>query len=650
MGGPVFAHGMRFHDAQGRHVILRGVNFSADSKMPAWPNGHTYLPSDFCDHRNVCFVGRPAPLAELDAHLARLRHWGFNCLRLLTTWEAVEHAGPRRYDEAYLRYFAKVCRRCGEFGFRVFIDFHQDVWSRMSGGCGAPGWTFEAAGLDVARLHQADAAHVMQHKYDPALGGHQDGYPAMSWSGNYRMPANGIMWTLFFAGRDFAPTCTAQGINIQDYLQGHYVGAMRAVARCVAGMEHVIGFDTLNEPGTGYIGRPMGEPMTRYRGEAWTPLDSLAVAAGCTRTVPVLTLGGHGTSGCAEKNRARCPIWLPGREDPFMAGGAWALEDGAPTVCDPHYFTHVRGRQVHLQRDYMAPFFARISQSLHNLRADWLLFAEVEPFEAFMGAGLPDRCPPRTVSAPHWYDVAALATKRFDPERMPNVLFGGEHIGRQAVQEAYTEQLATLKSLGEHVNGGVPTLIGECGIPFDLNEAQAYAQWARGERTPSIWATHTAALDFMYNALDHLLLSSTQWNYTVENRNDPMVGDGWNQEDLSIWSADQATSSGDPDSGGRAVDGFCRPYIQAAQGILLRQAFDLSSGIFEAEIEAHPNIAAPTEVYVPRRQYPTGFTCTAGTATIEQRGQTLCISSTDPGRLLIRIVRRTDAHHDTSTP
>lgn len=77
--------------------------------IPPWP----YLPSDFADHRMVSFVGRPAPLEELDAHLARIAHWGFNCLRLLTTWEAVEHAGLGLYDEEYLDYFAEVCRRIG---------------------------------------------------------------------------------------------------------------------------------------------------------------------------------------------------------------------------------------------------------------------------------------------------------------------------------------------------------------------------------------------------------------------------------------------------------------------------------------------------------------------------------------------------------
>jgi hypothetical protein len=181
--------------------------------------------------------------------------------------------------------------------------------------------------------------------------------------------------------------------------------------------------------------------------------------------------------------------------------------------------------------------------------------------------------------------------------------------------------------------------VGECGIPFDMNERMAYRRWAAGARDPSIWSTQTLALELLYNALDRLLLSSTQWNYTVENRNDPMVGDGWNQEDLSIWSPDQATHDGDPDSGGRAVEGFCRPYVRAAQGLVLRQAFDRASGRFEAEIAVDLRIHAPTEIYVPRRQFPGGFDCDAGAASVRVQEQLLFITAETAGRLLVRITR-----------
>ena len=169
MFSTISVNGTRFIDRDGRHVILRGVNLGGDCKVPAIPDGHTWRRTDFADHRTVSFVGRPFPLAEADDHFRRLARWGFNCLRLLTTWEAVEHAGPGQYDEEYLEYFAAITRRACYFGFHVFIDFHQDVWARMTGGDGAPGWTFEAAGLDFTKFDVADAAHVMSYRYDSEL-------------------------------------------------------------------------------------------------------------------------------------------------------------------------------------------------------------------------------------------------------------------------------------------------------------------------------------------------------------------------------------------------------------------------------------------------------------------------------------------------
>ena len=140
--------GIWLKDDQGRTLLLRGANLSGSTKVPVTPDGATYRQDGFFNGRDVSFVGRPFPLAEADEHFTRLRAWGMTFLRFLITWEAIEHDGPGQYDEAYLDYVRAIIEKAGEYGINVFIDPHQDVWSRMSGGDGAPGWTFEAAGLD----------------------------------------------------------------------------------------------------------------------------------------------------------------------------------------------------------------------------------------------------------------------------------------------------------------------------------------------------------------------------------------------------------------------------------------------------------------------------------------------------------------------
>lgn len=486
MPSSIYIDGAHFKDRLGRTVILRGLNLGGDCKVPSAPNGHIYLPTDFSDHRSISFVGRPAPLEEIDRHLTRIAHWGFNCLRLLTTWEAVEHSGPGQFDEQYLDYYSEVCRRAGRFGLQVIVDFHQDVWSRMTGGDGAPGWTLEAAGLDLTKFHAADAAHLMQCTYDHRKGGHQDSYSRLGWGGNFRRPANGIIWTCFLAGADFAPTCRVGMANIQHFLQDHYLGSMRAVAERIAHLDNVIGFDTLNEPGTGYIGKELGEPITRRPGEAWPPLDGLAVASGHRRKIPLTAPDGRFADQYIELNRAKTSIWLPGHHDPFREEGAWDLNTkGEPVALRSDYFTTRRGRNVDIENDYLAPFFHRVANTVRDVNPDFLIFAEIDPLSALAGRAFPEDCPDRTVNASHWYDVFLLVTKRFSTDRSVDILSGRGRGDLQTLEESYVEGLSALKANSDRLNGGAPTLIGEFGVPYDWNSLKPLpaGQLASGDKT-----------------------------------------------------------------------------------------------------------------------------------------------------------------------
>ncbi len=253
-------------DRLGRPTLLRGVNLSGATKVPVTPPAATHLGVSFDGWADVSFVGRPAPLDELDGHLDRIAGWGMNCLRLLTTWEAIEHAGPGVYDEAYLEYYAEVVRRAGARGLWVFVDPHQDVWSRWTGGDGAPFWCFELAGLVPERFVPAGAVAL----------------DTQDWPENYQRAPVATMWTLFYGGDTFCPELT----GVQQELQDRYIGAVAALAERVAHLDNVLGYDTLNEPGNGYIGRSARSMTTGWRifdqdGPApWSPLEYMAAAAG----------------------------------------------------------------------------------------------------------------------------------------------------------------------------------------------------------------------------------------------------------------------------------------------------------------------------------------------------------------------------------
>lgn len=635
----------RFVDAYGREVLLRGVNLGGDCKLP-FPDGGTHLPSDFSDHRSVSFVGRPFPLEEADGHLARIVSWGFNCLRLLVTWEAIEHEGPGRYDAAYLDYIAAVARRAEAHGLAMFIDMHQDVWSRMTGGDGAPGWIFEKLGLDFTRFDVAGAAHVMQHRYDYARADsrQEDNYPMMSWARNYRMPANGIVWTAFFAGALLTPDWLVEGENVQHYLQRHYLGAMAALAERLADNMAVIGFDTLNEPNPGWVGQAMSAPQLAASREAptpvragpcWTPFTALQAASGMVVTLPMLAPGADGAMeivGEQSVNPGGVSIWLDGIVDPYAAAGAWGGVDGGACAVDEDFFRIAGGHTIDPDADLLLPFFHRVADTLRAIDPDWLIFAEVVPYQLSHGRGFPEGMPERSVNASHWYDVEILWKKCFDSAA-----------GSAALRARYVDEIGRLFGAADPTHA-MPRLMGEFGIPYDLEEGRAYARWAAGARGEDIWASHEAALTAMYDAIDTLRISSTQWNYTASNSNDLRIGDGWNQEDLSIFSPDQMADGSD---GARGRKGFARPYVRRAQGRIASMRFDAEAVRFEAAIDADPAIGAPSEIVVPEAHFPGEIAVAVDPPTrwtFDKDSRLLLIEATTPGRFVVEVRPAADAH------
>jgi hypothetical protein len=592
--------GIWFKDEYGRTLLLRGVNLGGSSKMPTRPDGRTHIREGFFNHRDVSFVGRPFPLEEADEHFSRLAKWGLTFLRFLVTWEAIEHAGPGQYDEEYLDYVAAVVRKAAEYDISMFIDPHQDVWSRFSGGDGAPGWTLEAVGFDLEALHPAHAAIVHQVLGDP--------FPRMIWATNYNRLAAATMFSLFFGGDRVAPNTKIDGVPVQQYLQSHYFKAMQQVALRLKDMPNVVGYDTLNEPSRGHLGKRSLTTTAEYRlknGPTPTPYQSMLLGWGFPQVVEEwrLSPAGNHQIGMVSLSTGGRRAWRAGANCVWRANGVWDIDAaGTPHLLRP---THFDGIDFH--EDCLRPFMNAYAEAIRAVDPKALIFIEAD--------ALGNDHPPQwghsdagnIVFTPHWYDGLTLFTKRywkfvaFDVHRLRPV------VGREQIRASFVKQLGVYRTAAETALGGVPTVIGEVGIPYDLNNAEAY-------RTGD-FSAQEQCYDDTLQALEANLLNFTLWNYTADNGN--ARGDGWNGEDLSIFSRDQQTNPQDIHSGGRALKAVLRPYARATAGQPLRMSYDFHTGVFEFVFKHDPNLTEPTEFYIPSYQYPQGYEVTVSDGTYE---------------------------------
>ncbi|THH21490.1 hypothetical protein EW146_g111 [Bondarzewia mesenterica] len=578
-----------FVDGSGRTLLLRGVNLAGSSKAPV--GEPSYILNGFwedAEQEGKSFIGRPFNIDDgsADIHLSRLRGWGFNLLRFPVTWEALEHEGPGKYDYEFMDYTVRVLRKCKEYGFKVFMDPHQDTWSRFSGGSGAPYWTLPACGINPRNFTATQSAIVHceypeTHQPDPAS------VPAMIWSTNYARLAVQTLFTLFFAGRDFAPKCVIDGQNIQDYLQSRYIEAFGKLAECIRDAgdlldDCVIGWDSLNEPSEGFAGcpnlnvLPQHQTSTLKKGTTPTPAQSLRLGMGKAQTVENWTFGAFGPrqDGTVTIDPKGHKMWAdpstePGgvhprygwRRDPEWQLGVcvwaqhdvWDVETGY--IVRPDYFKvllvegSTEPHDVAFIADYWAPHWQAWGQRIRHAHPEAIhfvappVFALPPPLEEQDLAG-------RCCYSTHYYDGLTLITRHwnwFNADAL-GVLRGkyrtplqAVKIGERAIRKSLQEQLGLLKE-DAVILGAYPTMIGEIGIPYDMDHRAAYG-WTDDGKHKGDYSNQQKALDASINAMDGPnALSYALWTYCPDSVHS--WGDGWNMEDLSLWSADDLRPRG----------------------------------------------------------------------------------------------------------
>tara|TARA_X000000368_G_scaffold270654_1_gene214562 strand:+ start:627 stop:2912 length:2286 start_codon:yes stop_codon:yes gene_type:complete len=610
-----------FRDRAGRRLLLRGINLGGDAKCPVDSPTHKTLRET--PTHPVSFVGRPFALEDAPVHFSRLQAYGLTLARLVVTWEAVEHAGPRQYDEAYLTYLTALVRIGARYNISFIIDAHQDVWSRYTGGAGAPRWTLEKVGFDVDALH--DSAAAFTHAGFLAEHGLTQSFPDMTWPCNHHRLACGTMFTLFFGGRDFAPNFVIEGVNIQDYLQSHFIRAMTRVARALRGEANVLGFDAFNEPNLGMIGwRDLARPSQFLRqGAAPTWFQSFQLGAGLSVAVdtyePALV---H--AGTVVLNKHHVSAWRRGVCCLWLEYGVWGVRDGEVTLLQPDYFCwrHLsEGTKVGVDavRDYFVPFAQRFQSAIQVVDPQYVVFLHKPcDFETTRIAGFAagaEFTEGKLAWSPHWYDLVPVVTKSFrswlgvarDQGWALPLVFG-----RKGLRREYARQLRLLADEASTVGPGVPLLVGELGCPFDMKCDDS----ERADR-------QIDALDASLGAAEEALVSCCIWNYTATNSS--RHGDGWNGEDFSVFCSEGAQGADCVFAGGRALPAVIRPYVLRWPGTPRRMEFCVRTREFVFEFEGDEGVEAPLVAFVPRYQYPTAprIQVSSGEYKLDVQGQTL---------------------------
>lgn len=681
----------------GRRVTLKGINVDGSMKLPASPPMPSYSGNP-CEYDNiffegdtVSFVGRPFPLEDVYEHFSRIKSWGYNTIRYLLTWEALEHAGPGIYDDDFVEHTIRTLEIIGNIGgLYVFLEIHQDVWSRFCGGSGAPMWTLYCAGFEPRRFAATEASVLhndprfhggrkrststkrresnkasernkttkrtenkagenkagekendnerrektsnesdsdaksqseqsqedqspdeksQEKSESPNVAPTDEPYPKMLWVTNYNRLAAMTMFTLFFLGHDFFPHLKINGVNIQEYLQDRYFACIAHVWRAVTSrlrnlVENgtILGFESMNEPNMGLFGRSdvLVLPETQHLRVSTTPTALQAMKLGMGMACDVdeykIMVTGPQKSGVRRVDPRGTRAWLSPSElnevdlkygwkregwtgDCIYAdAGVWLADTGEVVRRD--YFAQGRYNTEYFINHNFVDFYLRFKSTVRDITPNLFVLMQPPVLEVPPKVKRDPRhvVDSKTIYCPHYYDGMSLMFKSWNTKfnvdtlgimrnRYLNPVLGIV-LGERAIRNCIRKQFLEIRRECEDNLGGIPCLMSETGMPFDMDDKRSY----QSGRYP----LQTGALDALAFALEGLDMSHTFWCYTSVNCH--KWGDRWNNEDFSFWSPDDA-SEGSSGNSSRCSSRICsrRSSIKAIKAKVHRRSLSMLS-------------------------------------------------------------------------
>jgi hypothetical protein len=287
----------------------------------------------------------------------------------------------------------------------VTLSNVEDVWSRLCGGSGAPGWTLELAGFDIEALHQGHAASIHSENLAPGDP------PPSTWPTGYHKLASATMFTLFWAGDELAPLLqipishhasyqeafpglhSEATVGISTFLQASFFAALNQLASHLESCTALIGFEPMNEPHRGYLELhsfyTWDEMVDLHYFHSPTALQSMALGAGLPQPIPVYRKSWPQPTALSywQEAKPERPVWKDGCI--WRKQGVWDVNEKTrePIVLKSTYFERHpgTGKPIDFYRDFWFPFvcqFAKkVTASNEYRRKHWFTFAGAIPNE-----------------------------------------------------------------------------------------------------------------------------------------------------------------------------------------------------------------------------------------------------------------------------
>lgn len=266
----------------------------------------------------------------------------------------------------------------------------------------------------------------------------------MIWSTNYTRLFCQTIFTLFWGGRQFAPKAIIDGMNIQDYLQSHFINACKYLAQRIheaGALENdvILGWESINEPHRGLVGVQDISviPPEQQLQLGTSPTAFQAMLTGSGQACEISTWG-FGSFGPYQTGRELVDpegesAWLPATHDDSKYGWkrdpGWKLGEciwAQHGVWDPStgellrkdYFANdpQTGEQLDYEKFTNNNFLEHYRKYRDAIRSVWpesILFCEPPVMEVppdIKGTVDDD---PNMVHAVHYYDGLTLLTKHW---------------------------------------------------------------------------------------------------------------------------------------------------------------------------------------------------------------------------------------------